>query len=169
MHVWANRLRFSPRPSPDACRSCFDASACIRMETMDASEMARRRWENVSPEERSRLTRSAALARWASAGESELIKARSRAATAREVRTRQLAARLLGVDFSSLTGVKLRIIRSSEFRNRKRKEQTDYWRKIGKETSIRATCVAPERARQSTVIHPRSFRMFVNPGNGDRS
>jgi hypothetical protein len=87
--MWANRLRLSPRPSPDACRFCFDASACIRMETMKASDMARRRWKNVSPEERSRLTRSAALARWASAGESEFIKARSRAATAREVRTRQ--------------------------------------------------------------------------------
>jgi len=139
------------------------------MEIMNASDMARRRWENVSPEERSRLTRSAALARWASAGESELAKARSRAATAREVRTRQLAARLLGVDFSTMTGVKVEIIRSSEFRNRKRKEQTDYWRKIRKETSIRATCVAPERARQSTVIHPTSFRMFVKSDNGDRS
>jgi len=139
------------------------------METMNASDMARRRWENVSPEERSRLTRSAALARWASAGEAELAKARSRAATAREVRTRQLAARLLGVDFSSLTGVKLEIVRSSEFRNRKRKEQTDYWRRILKETSIRATCVAPERARQSTVVHPTSFRMFVKPDNADRS
>ena len=136
---------------------------------MNASEMARRRWENVSPEERSRLTRSAALARWASAGESELIKARSRAAAAREVRARQLAARLLGVDFSSLTGVKLKIIPGSEFRNRKRKEQTDYWRKIQKETSMRATCAAPERARQSTVIHPTSFRMFVKSDNGARS
>jgi hypothetical protein len=131
--------------------------------------MARRRWENVSPEERSRLTRSAALARWASAGESELIKARSRAARAREVRSRQLAARLLGVDFSALTGVKVEIIRSSEFRNRKRKEQIDYWRKLRKETSIGATCVAPERTRQSTVIHPTSFRMSVRPDNVDRS
>jgi hypothetical protein len=139
------------------------------MKTMNASDMARRRWENVPPEERSRLTRSAALTRWASAGESELAKARSRAATAREVRTRQLAARLLGVDFSSLTGLKVEIIRSSEFRNRKRKEQTNYWRKIRKETSTRATCVAPERARQSTVIHPTSFRIFVKSDNGDRS
>src|ERR1700720_3156438 len=136
---------------------------------MNDREMARRRWENVSPEERSSRARSAASASWARAGESELAKARSRAATAREVRTRQLAARLLGVDFSSLTGVKVEIIRSSEFRNRKRKEQTDYWRKIRKETSIRATCVAPQRARQSTVIHPTSFRMFVKSDNGDRS
>ena len=150
-------------------RSCSDASARIRMESMNASEMARRRWENVPPEERSRLTRSAALARWAGAGESELAKARSRAAMAREARTRQLAARLLGVDFSSLTGVKVEIIRSSEFRNRKRKEQTDYWKKIRRETSIRATCVAPERARQSTVVHPTSFRMFVKSDDGDRS
>jgi hypothetical protein len=139
------------------------------METMDASEMARRRWENVSPEERSRLTRSAALTRWASAGESELAKARSRAATAREVRTRQLAARLLSVEFSSLTGVKVEIIRSSQFRHRKRQEQIDYWRKIRKDTSIRATCVAPERTRQSTVIHPTSFRMCVKPDHADRS
>jgi len=131
--------------------------------------MARRRWENVSPEERSRLTRSAALARWASAGESELAKARSRAATAREVRTRRLAARLLGVDFSSLIGVKVEVVRSSEFRNRKRNEQTDYWRKLRKETSIKATCAAAKRTRQSTVIHPTSFRMSVKPGNGDRS
>jgi hypothetical protein len=136
---------------------------------MDASEMARRRWENVSAEERSRLARSAALVRWASAGEDELTKARSRAATAREVRTRQLAARLLGVHFSTLTGVKVEIIHSSEFRNRKRKEQTDYWRKLRKETSIRATCVDPERTKQSTVIRPTSFRIFVKPGNGDRS
>jgi hypothetical protein len=136
---------------------------------MNASDMARRRWENVSLEERSRLTRSAALTRWARAGESELAKARSRAAKAREVRTRQLAARLLGVDFSSLTGLKVEIIRSSEFRNRKRKEQIDYWRKIRKETSIRAICVGPERARQSTVIHPTSFRIFVKSDNGDRS
>jgi hypothetical protein len=136
---------------------------------MNASEMARRRWENVSTEERSRLTRSAALARWARAGEGEFKRARSRAAMAREVRAMQLAARLLGVDFSTLTGVKVEIMRISEFRNRKRKEQTDYWRKTRKETSIRATCVAPERTRQSTVIHPTSFRMFVKPGNGDRS
>lgn len=136
---------------------------------MNASEMARRRWENVLPEERSRLTRSAALARWASAGEGEFKRARSRAATAREVRARQLAARLLGVDFSTLIGVKVEIIRSSEFRDRKSKEQTDYWRKIRKETSIRATCVAPERARESTVIHPTAFRMSVRPDNGDRS
>ena len=136
---------------------------------MNASEMARRRWANVSPEERSRLTRSAALTRWARAGEGEYKRARSRAATAREVRTRQLAARLLGVDFSSLTGVKLKIIPSSEFRNRKRQEQTGYWRKIRKDTSIRATGVAPDRARQSTVIHPTSFRMLVKPGNGARS
>ena len=142
------------------------------METMNASEMARRRWKNVSPEERSRLTRSAALARWANAGESELAKARSRAANAREVRTRNLAARLLGVDFSSLIGVKVEIIRSSEFRHRKRQEQIDYWRKIRKETSSRATGVAPERTRQSTVIHPASFRMLVKPvkpDNADRS
>jgi hypothetical protein len=136
---------------------------------MDASEMARRRWENVSPEDRSRLTRSAALARWANAGERELTKARSRAATAREVRTRQLAARLLGVDFSTLIGIKVEIISSSEFRNRKRKEQADYWRKLRKETSTRTTGVAPERTRQATVMHPASFRMFVKPGNGDRS
>jgi hypothetical protein len=139
------------------------------METMDASEMARRRWENVSSEERSRLTRSAALARWASAGEGELKRARFRAATAREVRARQLAARLLGVDFSTLIGVKVEIIRSSEFRDRKSKEQTDYWRKIRKETSIRATSAASERTRESTVIHPTSFRMSVRPDNGDRS
>jgi hypothetical protein len=139
------------------------------MDTMNASDMARRRWENVSPEERSRLTRSAALARWASASESDLAKARSRAATAREVRARQLGARLLGVDFSTLTGIKVEIIHSSEFRNRKRKEQTDYWRKIRKETSIGAACAAPERARQSTVIHPTSFRMSVKIDNGNRS
>ncbi len=141
----------------------------LEWKTMNASEMARRRWENVSPEERSRLTRSAALARWAGAGESELTKARSRAATAREVRARQLAARLLGVDFSTVAGIKVETIRSSEFRSRKRKEQTDYWRKIRKEASIRATCAAPERTRQSTVIHPTSFRMFVKSDNGDRS
>ena len=135
---------------------------------MNASEMARRRWENVPPEERSRLTRSAALARWASADESELAKARSRAATAREVRTRNLAARLLSVDFSSLTGIKVEIIHSSEFRNRKREEQTDYWRKIRKETSVRATCVARERTRQSTVIHPTSFRMCVKSDHAGR-
>jgi hypothetical protein len=139
------------------------------MENMNASEMARRRWENVSPEERSRLTRSGALARWANAGERELTRARSRAATAREVRTRQLAARLLGVDFSTLTGIEVEIIRSSEFRNRKRKEQADYWRKLRKETPVRATCVAPERAKKATVILPTSFRMIVKPGNGDRS
>jgi len=132
--------------------------------------MARRRWENVSPEERSRLTRSAALARWANAGEGELTWARSRAAMAREVRTRQLAARLLGVDSSTLTGVKVGIIRSSEFRNRKRQEQTGYWRKLRKETPlVRATCIAPERARRATVIHPTSFPMIVKSGNGDRS
>ena len=137
------------------------------MKTMDAAEMARRRWQNVSPEVRSRLTRAAALARWASADESEITRARARAAAAREVRARQLAARLLGVDFSALTGLKVEIIPGSEFRNRKRKEQTDYWRKIRKETSIRTTAVAAERTRQSTVIHPRSFRMFVKPDNAD--
>jgi hypothetical protein len=136
---------------------------------MNASEMARRRWENVSAEERSRLARSAALVRWASAGEGELTRARSRAATAREVRARQLAALLLGVDFSTLTGVKVELIHSSKFRNRKRKEQTAYWRKLRKQTLVRATCVDPERTKQSTVIHPASFRMFVKPGNGDRS
>ena len=131
--------------------------------------MARRRWQNVSPEERSRLTRAAALARWANADESEMTRARARAATAREVRARQLAAGLLGVDFSTLTGLKVEIVCSSEFRNRKRKEQTDDWRKIRKKTYITTTSVAAERTRQSTVIHPRSFRMLVKPGNADRS
>jgi hypothetical protein len=136
---------------------------------MNASEMAHRRWEDVPAEERSRLARSAALARWASAGEGELARARSRAARAREVRTRELAARLLGVDFSTLTGVKVEIIRSSEFRNRKHQEQADYWRKLREETPLRATSVDPEQTTPSTVIHPKSFRMSVKPGNGGRS
>jgi len=167
--MWANRLRFSPPHRPTRADLVSMRALALEWRNMDASEMARRRWENVLAEERSRLTRSAALARWANAGEHELTRARSRAATAREVRTRQLAARLLGVDFSTLTGIKVEIIRSSEFRNRKRKEQTDYWRKLRKETSTRTTCVAPERTRQATVMHPTSFRMFVKPGNGDRS
>jgi hypothetical protein len=136
---------------------------------MNASEMARRRWENVPAEERSRLARTAALARWASAGESELARARSRAAKAREVRTQELAARLLGVDFSTLTGVKVEIIRSSEFRDRKNKEQTDYWRRLREETPPRAIFVDPKRTTPSTVIHPKSFCMSVKPGNGGRS
>ena len=167
--MWANHCVFHRAHLPTRADLVLMQSACIRMETMNASEMARRRWENVSPEERTRLTRSAALARWASAGEGESIKARSRAATAREVRTRQLAARLLGVYFSTLTGVKVEIIRSSEFRNRKRKEQTDYWRKIRRESFVRATSVAPERTRRSTVIHPTSFRTSVKLDNGDKS
>lgn len=136
---------------------------------MNASEMARRRWENVSPEERSRLTRSAALARWADAGEDEFERARSRAASARAVRTRKLAARLLRVDFSILTGVKVEIVHGSEFRNRKRAEQTDYWKEIRKETSTSATCVTPERTKRSMVMRPTSFRMSAKPGNGVRS
>jgi hypothetical protein len=102
---------------------------------MNSSEMARRRWQNVPAEARSRLRRIAALAPWAIADEGELAKARSRAATACEVRTRQLAARLLGVDFSSLTGLKVEIIRSSEFRNRKRKEQSP-WQESVFEVSV---------------------------------
>jgi hypothetical protein len=136
---------------------------------MNASEMARRRWQNVSADERSQLARTAALARWASADEGELARARSRAARAREVRTKQLAARLLRVDFSTLTGVKVEIIRSSEFRNRKSQEQTDYWRELRKGTSIRANFFTAERTRQSTVIHPMSFRMFVKPDIGNKS
>jgi hypothetical protein len=136
---------------------------------MNASEMARRRWENVPAEERSRLAHTAALARWAGAGEGELARARSRAARAREVRTWELAARLLGLDFSSLTGVKVEIIRSSEFRSRKDQEQTDYWRTLREETPVRATSVDPKRTTPSTVIHPKSFRMSVKPGNDGRS
>ena len=141
----------------------------LECKPMNAAAMARRRWQNVSPAERSRLTRAAALARWANADESEITRARARATTAREVRARQLAARLLGVDFSTLNGLKVEIIPVSEFRNRKRIEQTGYWRKIRKKTSTRTTSVAAERTRPSTVIHPRSFRMFVKPDNADRS
>ena len=68
--------------------------------------MGRKRWLNISAEERSSLARSAAQARWANATEHDLQMARIRARAAREARTRKLTAKTLGVDVSKLSRVK---------------------------------------------------------------
>lgn len=133
---------------------------------MDSSEMARRRWRNVSTQERSRLARSAALARWSLATELDRAKARTGAARAREARARALAARLLGIDASDLTDVSVEVLGSSEFRRRKSKEQNEYWMRLQEEPLPRTTCVDPEHARGAAVIHPASFRLAAGSVNG---
>lgn len=145
----------------------FLASACIRVKHTDASEMARRRWENVSPGQRTKLARAAALARWANATEDDRGMARTRAAHARELRTRKLAAKLLGVEFSKLADVSVKVISRSEFRSRKSQEQNEYWKTLREDSSVRVTCVNPDRARDATIVHPASFRMV--PAGSDES
>ena len=139
------------------------------MISMDASEMARRRWENVSPQERSRLARSAALVRWANATKHDLAMARARAAKAREARTRATAARLLGVDVSDLAGVNVKVVSRSWLRSQKSREQAMYWRQLREGPRPRPVCVDPKRARRATIVHPPSFRMFTGSANGSRS
>ena len=97
------------------------------MAGMTASEMAHRRWQNVTAKDRSKHARHAALMRWSRATEADLSEARARAAKAREARTRILAARLLGVDVSKLADVRVEVISSSEFRRQKSQEQAEYW------------------------------------------
>lgn len=55
--------------------------------------MARKRWEGVGREERSRIARQAVLVRWQRADGKERARARKRAEHARRVRARRLAAR----------------------------------------------------------------------------
>jgi hypothetical protein len=68
-------------------------SACINISGVDAAEMARKRWEGVACEERSRIARRAVLARWQRANAKDRARARERAEYARRVRARRLAAR----------------------------------------------------------------------------
>jgi hypothetical protein len=125
---------------------------------MNASEMARRRWEKVPQEERSSLARRAALLRWANATESDFLAAKGRAATARQVRTRILAARLLCVDPSKLADVKVEVLSSSEFRNRKSQEQAKYWKDLREKKLEHAAHVDQRRARTAAIVRPTSFR-----------
>jgi hypothetical protein len=136
----------------------FDASARIRIQMLNASEMARRRWEKVPQEERSSLARRAALLRWANATESDFLAAKARAAIARQVRTRILAARLLGVDPSKLSNVKVEVLSSSEFRNRKSQEQAEYWKDLREKSLEHVAHVEQRRARTAAIVRPTSFR-----------
>ncbi len=136
---------------------------------MDAVEMGRRRWQNVPPEERSNLSRLAALARWSRATESDLVEARARAAKAREARTKTLAARLLGVDVSELTDVDVEILSSAKFRSLKSKEQSEYWKQLRQGHLVRTTCADARRAIAATVVHPASFRIVAEAENAHRS
>lgn len=126
---------------------------------LNASEMARRRWEKVPQEERSSLARRAALLRWANATEGDFLAARARAAIARHVRTRILAARLLGVDPSKLSNVKVEVLSSSEFRNRKSQEQAEYWKDLREKSLELVAHVDQRRARTAAIVRPTSFRL----------
>lgn len=144
--------------------SCFDASACIRVPIMDASEMARRRWQNVPPEVRSTLARSAALVRWSRATEIDLFKARARAAKAREFRAKARAARLLGVELSDLAGLKVRVLPRSEFRRLKTREQNEYRKQLRKKILARNDQAGYPDCR----LVSRSFRFFRNASSKSR-
>ena len=125
---------------------------------LNASEMARRRWEKMTQEERSNLARRAALLRWANATERDFLAARARAAVARQVRTRILAARLLSVDPSKLSNVKVEVLSSSEFRNRKAQQQAEYWRDLREKSLEHVAHVDQRRARTAAIVRPTSFR-----------
>lgn len=100
------------------------------MRNMDAAEMARRRWQNVSVEDRSALARRAAYLRWDHVTESDIAKARDRAAHARQIRTKMVAARLLGVAVSKLADLNVKNVSPSEFRIQKSQEQAEYWKQL---------------------------------------
>jgi hypothetical protein len=137
---------------------------------MDSAEMARRRWQDVSSKDRSTLARGAAFARWAHATESDLAKARARAANAREARNKILAARLLGLDVSKLADLNVKFVSPSEFRSQKSQEQADYWKRLRQEkNSTPAAYVDQSPARRAPIVHPASFRLAAGPEHGKRS
>ena len=107
------------------------------MAVMTSSEMAHRRWQNVTAEDRSKHAHHAAFIRWSRATQADLSEARARAAKAREARTKMLAARLLGVDVSKLAEVRVEVISSSEFRRQKSQEQAEYWEQMRKQQIAR--------------------------------
>jgi predicted nucleotidyltransferase len=133
---------------------------------MDAVEMAHRRWQYVSIEDRSALARRAALARWDYATDSDKASAKARAAHAREMRTKIIAARLLGVDVSKLADLKVRTVSPSEFRNQKSQEQAEYWKQLQEEPPSHSTHID---ARRMAIVHPASFRLPVMAQHGRRS
>jgi hypothetical protein len=135
------------------------------MFNMDAVEMAYRRWQNVSVEDRSALARRAAHARWDHATESDKAKAKARAAHARETRTRIIAARLLGVDVSRLADLKVRTVSPSEFRSKKSQEQAEYWKRLREEPPSRPAHI-DQHARRTAIVHPASFRLPVVTQDG---
>ena len=118
---------------------------------MDASEMARKRWLSVPDEERSRLARSAAQARWANATEHDFEMARVRARNARESRSKQLVARALGVSVAQLGAVHVELADSASFRREKTEEQNKYWNSLRDQKLRGTTRVRPRRARQAAV------------------
>jgi len=139
------------------------------MAYMDAAEMARRRWQDVSIEDRSELARRAAHARWDHATDSDMAKAKARAAHAREARTKILAARLLGVDVSKLADLKVKILSSPEFRSRKSQEQAEYWKQLREAAPPRAAYIDQTHARRVAIVHPPSFHLAVGTEHGRRS
>ena len=124
------------------------------MAHMTAAEMARKRWENVTPQQRSELARSAALARWAAADENDFAMARNRARFARAVRATKLLARTLGVEVSELDNVNARLVSAAKFRQEKTREQNEHWRAVRKRqrtappVSMR---VYPQRKRRTAI------------------
>ena len=91
--------------------------------------------------------------------ESDFLAAKARAAIARQVRTRILAARLLGVDPSKLSNVKVEVVSSSEFRNRKSQEQAEYWKDLREKSLEHVAHVDQRRARTAAIVRPTSFRL----------
>lgn len=134
---------------------------------MDAVEMARRRWQDVSIEDRSALARRAAHARWDHATDSDMAKAKARAAHAREVRTKIIASRLLAVDISKLADLKVKAVSPSEFRCRKSQEQAEYWKQLREEPPPRAAYI-DQHARPTAIVHPASFHLAVGTEHGRR-
>jgi hypothetical protein len=132
---------------------------------MDASEMARRRWLNVPAEERSRITRAAAQARWSSATKQDLEMARIRARAARNARTRKLIAQTLGVDVSKLSNVKAELVTASKFRKQKSREQNEHWTALREQRPHTAVHIQPERARRAVLAYPATFSL--NPERKD--
>jgi hypothetical protein len=126
---------------------------------LNASEMARRRWGKVPQEGRSSLARRAALLRWANATESDFLAAKARAAIARQARARILAARLLGVDPSKLSNVKVEVLSSSEFRHRKSQEQAEYWKNLREKRLEHVAHVDQRRAKTAAIVRRTSFRL----------
>lgn len=128
--------------------------------------MGRKRWQNVSCAERSKVARSAARARWATATEHDFEMARIRASNARESRSKQLVAKALGVSVAQLGAVHVELADSASFRREKSEEQNRYWNSLRDQKLRTTTHVYPERARQAAVVHPATFSLISARNDG---